>query len=416
MTPLLVTLAGVAAATEPVPWKVNLSEDQWVRILVWNQLWVRATELDPGTTVQGEEAEFATDVALRRARVLFFSQITPKIHALTHFGVNNQSFSSTRRPQLYVHDATVDFELAERELYLGAGLHYWAGPSRMTNASTLTFLALDSPIFPWSTIDQTDQFARRLGLYAKGKITKIDYRVALDRPFAPETPLVPDGPVGFRQDANTWSTGGYVMAQLADEEPNAMPFLNGTWLGAKKVFNLGGGWTWHPGAMGRANTAGETVDTFDAFTLAADVFADLPVGSGAVTAYGLYEHIDFGPDYVRNVGILNLGAGGETLSGWGNAAPVIGTGEHLYAQAGWLLPGTAGHPRVQPFLAAHVAALEAFDHPTSIFEAGANLYLAGQNAKLTADVKLRPIVELEAGQTVTSSYSPDAVLQLATSF
>ena len=70
-----------------------------------------------------------------------------------------------------------------------AGLHYYMGLSRMTMASTLNFLTLDSPVFSWPLIDNSDQFARQLGMFAKGKYGKLEYRFSLNKPFA--TDLVP---------------------------------------------------------------------------------------------------------------------------------------------------------------------------------------------------------------------------------
>ena len=54
----------------------------------------------------------------------------------------------------------------------------------MTMASTLNFLTVDSPIFTWPLIDNSDQFARQMGMFAKGKYGKFEYRFSLNKPFA----------------------------------------------------------------------------------------------------------------------------------------------------------------------------------------------------------------------------------------
>lgn len=59
----------------------------------------------------------------------------------------------------------------------------------MTMGSTLNFLTVDSPIFTWPLIDNSDQFARQLRMFAKGKYGKLEYRFSLNKPFA--TDLVP---------------------------------------------------------------------------------------------------------------------------------------------------------------------------------------------------------------------------------
>ena len=58
---------------------------------------------------------------------------------------------------------------------MGAGLHYWNGVSRLSSQSTLNFMTLDAPIFNWTNIEATDQFARQFGIYAKGQLDRLDY-------------------------------------------------------------------------------------------------------------------------------------------------------------------------------------------------------------------------------------------------
>jgi hypothetical protein len=64
----------------------------------------------------------------------------------------------------------------------------------------------------------------------------------------------------------------------------------------------------------------------------------------AVTAYSVFYDYDFGPNYLRNVAIMNIGSvdpnftGSRALAGPGNAQPTIGSGNIWYTQAGILLP------------------------------------------------------------------------------
>jgi hypothetical protein len=52
----------------------------------------------------------------------------------------------------------------------------------------------------------------------------------------------------------------------------------------------------------------------------------------AVTAYSVFYDYDFGPNYLRNVAIMNIGSvdpnftGSRALAGPGNAQPTIGSG------------------------------------------------------------------------------------------
>jgi hypothetical protein len=108
---------------------------------------------------------------------------------------------------------------------MGGGLHYYMGLSRATMASTLNFLTIDA-LFFW-LIENSDQFARQMGLFAKGKYGKLEYRLSYNKPFA--TNLVPtnvttaDNAVAVDNSGNTkWSKAGYFEYQFLDQEANVL--------------------------------------------------------------------------------------------------------------------------------------------------------------------------------------------------
>lgn len=120
----------------------------------------------------------------------------------------------------------------------------------------------------------------------------------------------------------------------------------------------------------------------------------------AITAYGAFYSYDFGPNYLRNVGIMNIGVadpnftGARALAGAGNAQPTIGTGNIFYTQAGILLPHQAEKPklRIQPFAAYTYKDFEALDTNISNFDIGANFFIDGHHAKITTQYSSRPLV------------------------
>jgi hypothetical protein len=76
---------------------------------------------------------------------------------LSHWGINNQSFingatapngpngtatasNQGKKPQLFLHDAWTEYRIIPTKLYIGAGLHYWNGASRLSSHSTLNFM------------------------------------------------------------------------------------------------------------------------------------------------------------------------------------------------------------------------------------------------------------------------------------
>lgn len=408
--------------------KMNLNPEgsKYIRFIAWNQLWLRSSEMNPGTTIGTEEVTEQLDASLRRLRLLAYAQVSPRYMIVTHIGINNQTFinggasgsggtggyGAGKKPGLFFHDAWNEYAVilpqAEKKfsLSVGAGLHYYMGLSRMTMSSTLNYMTIDAPIFNWPLIENSDQFARQIGLFAKGKYNKWEYRFSINKPFA--TNVAPTDAtsanlaraVDNNGNAN-WSKAGYVEYQIFDKESNLLPFKVGTYLGTKKMLNIGAGFYTAPNATKSSVTG--SLQNHDMNLFAGDVFVDLPIGKKenkmALTAYSVYYNYDFGPNYLRNIGIMNEGVmnsqftGSTALAGAGNLQPMIGTGSIFYTQAGVLLPNKAEKPklRIQPFGAYTYKDFEALGAASSQFDVGANFFIDGHHAKITTQYSSRPV-------------------------
>ncbi|MEN0068244.1 MAG: hypothetical protein AAGA48_39350 [Myxococcota bacterium] len=125
----------------------------------------------------------------------------------------------------------------------------------------------------------------------------------------------------------------------------------------------------------------------------------------------LYQYNDYGPDFVRNVGIMNVGSDGTSFAGGGNAYPLQGTGHTGYLEMGYLLPTTFGGTRLQPYAASQTSFFEGLGAPMVLAEAGANWYFAGQHAKITAHWRNRPVFSSD-GQDVLAR-ADEGIVQLA---
>jgi hypothetical protein len=405
---------------------LNPEKTKYVRFIIWNQIWARQISQNPGTAINGNAADKSFDIGARRLRMLAYAQISPRFLVLTHFGINNQTFlnggatgtsgtggyGAGKKPQLFFHDVWSEYAIAlpkkdkKASLSIGAGLHYWWGISRMTSASTLNFLAIDAPVFNWPLIENSDQFARLFGIYAKGKIGKLEYRVNVNKPYA--TNLVPVNATSEaarvavdNNGVSKLSTGGYFEYQFFDQEANTLPFKVGTYLGTKKVFNIGAGYYNQP--EGTQSSVNGVISKHPIRLLSVDAFADIPVGdkkkNAAITAYSVFYNYDFGPNYIRNIGIMNVGTadakftGEKALAGAGNSRPMIGTGNIWYTQAGILLPKQKEKPavRVQPFGAYTRKDFQALAKGGNYFDLGSNFLIEGHHAKITAQYSTRPI-------------------------
>jgi len=433
---------------KPLTLKLNEEGSKFIRFIVWNQMWARVTENNPGTlNTNGMPSNTSSDIGIRRARVLAYAEISPRFLILTHWGINNQTFTnggvpgggatgnpggisvavdpetglgsasgfSAKKPQLFFHDIWTEYKIFD-ELFVGMGLHYWNGISRMTSQSTLNFLTVDAPIFNWPLIELTDQFARQFGFYAKGQIGKIDYRLALNKPYAVGAGGRFDEsrqqPIAANIVNDNWATQGYIAYQFLEKENNKLPFFVGSYLGTKKVLNIGGGWHYHPRATTSRSFDGN-INEHDITLFGLDTFLDLPlnkISGTALTTYAVYYHYDFGPNYMRNVGIMNVGFGsGTTQNGPGNAQPTIGTGNIFYTQSGILLPksilGDKG--RLQPFGALTHKQFEFFDEGSWQYDLGLNYYINGHHSKITLQYSQRPLFE----QFVRSGSAGEFILQ-----
>ena len=422
--------------------QVSLNKDGslYFRFAMWLQVWTRAMQLNPGTTVldnpntaepENQDAWYG-DVGIRRARFLMFGKIAPRTFMLMHIGINNQTFRNARKPQVYFHDAWVEFEASKKGyISIGGGLLYWNGVSRSTNASTITFMSLDAPIVNWPTIERTDQFARQLGLYLKGKAGLFDYRVAVVRPFSTNTfdvttGLPPANGVGAYNDyANTWGYSGYFMLQFLDKESNTLPYMVGTYIGAKKVFNWGIGGHGQPKGVAYLDGAGNVRERWLGIA-STDLFLDIPFKAekgGAATWYAAYYWMDFGPNAIRNIGIMNPGdpGSGTSFAGQGNAYPMIGTGDTLYSELGILIPGTVGKSiQFQPYVNWQGSSFDVFRGDARLVPgtgdwmhhvgAGINMFIHRHNAKVTLEYRNRPIFRDDG--TVESRKGNSFVLQM----
>lgn len=386
------------------PLKLKLNEDgsKYVRLIMWHQFWATATSNNPGTTdINGEAKESTLNFGLRRSRFLAFAQVSPRFLILTHWGINNQNFdrggiAGGKKPQLYMHDAWTEFAAVPKKLHIGAGLHYWNGISRLTNASTLNMLTLDAPIFNWANIELTDQFARQFGVYAKGALGKLHYQVAVNKPFAAG---IASGTIEGVSNANAVNTlndnaafTGYFDYQIFDQESQTLPYRVGTYMGGKKVLNIGAGFYTHPEAT-VSTTSNGNPELNNINLLGIDVFANLPINKDqgtAFTGYAVFYNYDFGPNYIRNIGIMNVANGGTSFAGAGNRQPTIGTGTIFYTQLGYALPkGSKG--QVQPFAAFTAKSFEALNEGSTQFDLGMNYFLNGHNAKISVQYSTRPI-------------------------
>lgn len=354
------------------PMQIKLSEDgsKYLRIITWHQMWLQA-----GSEQKGLRH------SIRRSRVLAFAQISPKFLILTHFGLNSlgasnltanpNSQTANNRSMLFLHDAWAEFAIEPGKLHIGTGLHYWNGISRLSNQSTLNMMTLDNAgsgnadgrLFPWNNITTSDQFARHLGVYAKGSLGNFSYRIAANnaRTNIGSLGAVPSFQVNNIDGAGLWNFAGYFKYDLLDKESDKLPYLVGTYLGKKKVFSIGAGFFHHPDAL-----AVDNLDTRESVThFAMDAFYDAPLNDDlAINALGAYYNYKYGD-----------------TNGFNSGGLVPSSGSILYSQVGVLFRKA----KLMPYLSYNSQNLDFTPDNSNELGIGLNYFINGHFAKITAE-------------------------------
>ena len=405
--------------------KIKLNEEgsHYIKGTFANQIWLRYTDNNPGSTVFNVPQKEVFDIGIRRMRFQLYGQITDRVFFYTQLGENNFTYLSKQFSGFFIHDAITEYTAVKTHLSIGAGLTGWTGLSRYASPAISSILSLDAPLYQQSTNGVNDQFLRKLSVYAKGKLGKLDYRLALAKPLAVQNAVVPVNAISenadFSLNPSKMQAQGYFMWQFLDQETDVTPYITGTYLGKKKVFNIGAGFIYQPDAMWRKNSFSDTLN--NAMQLfAVDVFYDTPLNKekgNSLTIYGAYHHLDFGKNYERAVGVMNPANGvnkNGTISGAGNGFPMIGTGDVGYFQVGYLLKKgiLSNDGRLQPYAAVQIANYRKLSNSMIMIEGGINLYIHGTHAsKITLNYQNRPVMELQPDNRIITT-KHKAMMQL----
>lgn len=423
---LLVTTAITATAQQNKELKYNLSRDgkKYVKATFLNQVWLRWNESNPGTTVNGQPKDQTIDIGLRRTRLQMYGQLTDHVFFYTQFGMNNFNYlahnAGNRKLQAFFHDALGEFKVFKKNdaLKLGGGLTIANGVSRFSQPSIGTIMTTDVPVFLQTTVDQTDEFSRKLSVYARGQIGKFDYRIIFSDPFPIQTNGQVPQPIStdatFTTYGHTHQYQGMLIYNILDREPHTTPYMAGTYLGDKKVLNIEAGALYQADATWRLNGIDTLFDNMLLWSLA--VYADMPVKKNkyAISAYVGYTSTDYGFNYVRNNGIMNPANGNinpAAFNGAGNSYPMFGTGANIYSQVGLRLPkdmfGDMG--TLMPYVSHRWSSFNKLTDPVNVIDAGVNWLIDKHNAKLSLNYQLRPVFEVQTGGVITNTSNANSV-------
>lgn len=354
--------------------KMNQEGTKFTRIMMWGQVWF-----------QDSEGHNNTDgFSLKRARVIMYSKLNDKFLILTHFGVNGvnaenmTSNGKSNDVQLFLHEMSLQYKV-NQYLNIGGGIHYWDGISRLNGQSTANMLTLDNNRSSWTTLGLSNQLTNHLGMYFNGTVNKFNYRFSISDAVTKtldgnsETVMVPNQEKYLGKallNKGKYAFSGYVDYQFLDSENLTLPYRVGTYLGAKKVFNIGAGFFTQSNAIAQTNTDG-ILSSSNVTHLNIDAFYDTPIGTNnsAITAYAQFQNSKMGNKYIYS--------------------DIVGNGNQFYTHVGYLIgkkikEGEHKYSnRWQPYLAYSHRDFTALPKPAKELKAGCNYYIDGLNARLT---------------------------------
>lgn len=392
--------------------KIKLSEDgkRFLQFTMLNQVWLRYNQSDDGTTVESVPKSATLDIGLRRTRFQLFGQLADRVFVYFQFGQNNfnsqYAIGGNRKYAAFMHDAVCEFQaLEENKLKIGAGLTIANGLSRFSQPSISSIMTMDVPVFAQATVDQTDQFSRKLSLYARGQVSRLDYRFSLSDPFPVisngSTPSAISDNATFSLRRHSLQYQSYLIWQFFGHEPHATPYMAGTYMGNKKIFNIALGGIYQQNAMWRLQGPDTVYQPMMLFC--AESFLDMPLNKEKGTAVSAYSGVyvtNYGKNYLRFNGIMNPASGSNISNlakdvglNYGNALPMFGTGVVSYSQLGFLLPKDflSSEFRFMPYAASTFARFDRLKGSMcNTYNAGINCFINGHKAKIALDFQNHP--------------------------
>lgn len=352
--------------------KFNEQENKYIRLIAWTQFQANFSD-------DAEESDPLVNLQLRRARFLAYGQIVDNFLVLLHFGVNSldrQKMHPTGAEgasQLFIHDAWAQYNITKNHV-IGGGLHYFNAVSRLNSQGTLNFMTMDNYRPAWSNLGLSDQFARHLGVFAKGSFfDRLQYQVTWSNAMTNTLDQrVINDDFGVYRGAETFGNrsaftyGGYLTYNFLNVESNFLPYRVGSYLGTEDLLNIGGGVFHHPNASVRSEN--ESLIGEHATLFAFDLFYDRKIGrdNASITLYTVYQNNDYGTNYF-------LGP--------------YATGHFVYGHLGYLFKGDFKKMRYQPYVSFGSQRVDAEQAQRNTFGLGINFLQSGHNSKITLEYK-----------------------------
>lgn len=390
---LFFTTNMLAQSTFRIP--LNKEKDQYINISGSIQGWVRYTEMNPGSLVNEKLSTDLVDLSVRRYRLRFSGKAAEGLTYTLLLGNNNINYYTYKEFQVKLLEAYVDYRLNDH-LAVGIGKQGWTGLSRYAAPSFSQTLAHDISFEAIPLVVVYDDILRRWGIYTRAKVGNLDFRASLSKPnYSPPANIAPlPHRATFADKVPSYQFSAYLKYQFLEHESQMSPWSPGTYLGKKRVLNLGAGMLHQPKTTWQVTEKETTYNSFNSYAF--DIFYEQPLPANrAATFYFSYHNHDLGENFLRNIGVNNPASGGVAsnyINGPGNRAPVVGTGSIFFLQAGYLWSSGRKHNiQIQPFASTAYGLLEFLDEPSITYTTGINYYLEQFRSRISLGYENRPL-------------------------
>ena len=342
--------------------KMEIDEKTKGEVGIWMQTWYQWVE---DGKIYGDRYEDLNDFMIRRAYMYLKGQVTDYVSFFTHVASDKVGMEMPAGGTLDKSGMGLGSGVAWRDLWITLNLDeafkiqmgrmYVPLTRNYGTTSTKCMLTADLPFL---------QGGSRGGIFYAQKVGRDDGLTLWGNPFDGLLQyrfMISEGVEGDNNpEDNLRFVGRFSLSLL---EPETSWFNKGTYLGKKKVLSLGFGMDRQDDlTLGGNKGQDNTVRTVDAFF-------DYPVGEGAITVEAAYIDIDNctqgKPNFYHDL------EAGDDAQNW-------------YINAGYLLPGSIGPGRFQPYIRYETVDVDK-KNETDFLSGGFNYYLKGHNCKLTAD-------------------------------
>ena len=316
--------------------------------------------------IHDDQYEDLNDFMIRRAYLYLKGDVTEYVSFFTHFASDKVGMETPSGGTLDKSGIGLGSGVAWRDLWMTLYLHeafkiqvgrmYVPLTRNYGTTSTKCLLTADLPFL---------QGGSRGGIFYAQKVGRDDGLTLWGNPLdglLQYRLMISEGVEDHEKNPkdNLRFAGRLSLSLL---EPEKGWFNKGTYLGKKRILSFGVGLDRQEDlTLGGSEGQDNTVWTVDAFF-------DYPMREGAVTVEAAYMDIDNCTQGNSNF-YHDLEPGDD--------------GQNWYINAGYLLPGSIGPGRFQPYIRYETVDVEN-KNQTDFLSGGLNYYIKGHNCKLTAD-------------------------------